>query len=110
MEDNIQLFEHEEFGEVRVVMIDGEPWFVGKDVATALGYTNPQKALRDHVPDKYKKVNDSFTLGQGSSPVLINEAGMYKLVMRSRTQQKSPLRRANLFPKLKKALDERNLY
>ena len=85
MEDNIQLFEHEEFGEVRVVMIDGEPWLVGKDVATALGYTNPQKALRDHVPDKYKTVNDSFTVN-GTAPILINEAGMYKLVMRSKLE------------------------
>lgn len=85
MEDNLQFFEHEEFGEVRVVMINGEPWLVGKDVATALGYTNPQKALRDHVPDKYKTVNDSFTVN-GTAPILINEAGMYKLVMRSKLE------------------------
>lgn len=79
----IQVFNNPEFGNVRVVMIDGEPWFVAKDVATALGYSNPQKAVRDHIPDKFKMVNESFTLGQGSSPVLINEAGLYKLVMRS---------------------------
>ncbi len=49
------FFEHEQFGKVRVVMIDGKMWFVGIDIAKALKYTNPQKALRDHVPDKFKK-------------------------------------------------------
>ena len=83
MSSEVQLFNNPEFGEIRVVDVDGEPYFVGKDVATALGYTNPQKALRDHVPDKYKTVNESFTVN-GTAPVLINEAGLYKLVMRSK--------------------------
>lgn len=47
----IQVFNNEDFGEVRMIMIDDEPWFVGKDVALALGYTNPQKAIRDHVDE-----------------------------------------------------------
>ena len=60
--NEIKLFENPEFGEVRVLEQDGEPWFVGKDVATLLGYTNPQKAIRDHVDEEDKGVNDSFTV------------------------------------------------
>lgn len=84
MENQIQIFEHEKFGKVRVIMINGEPWFVGKDVALNLAYSNPQKAIRDHVDDEDKKVNESFTLGQGSSPLLINESGMYALIFGSK--------------------------
>lgn len=78
-------FSNAEFGNVRAMLIGGEPWFVGKDIATALGYKNPQKALRDHVPDKFKTVNETFTVN-GTAPILINEAGMYKLVFRSKLE------------------------
>ena len=84
MENNkIQAFNNEEFGEVRTVMVSGEPWFVGKDVAVALGYTNPQKAIRDHVDDEDRTVNESFTVN-GTMGVLINESGLYSLVMSSK--------------------------
>ena len=63
----IQVFNNEDFGVVRTIMIDGEPWFVGKDVALALGYTNPQKAIRDHVDEDDKGVNEMFTPG-GTAP------------------------------------------
>lgn len=49
MNNEIKIFEHEQFGSVRTILIDGQPWFVGKDVAEALGYTNTRKALLDHV-------------------------------------------------------------
>ena len=61
MDHEIQLFHNDEFGEVRTVIIDGEPWFVGKDVAIILGYTNPLKAIRDHVYEEDKGVNEMFT-------------------------------------------------
>lgn len=84
MENQVQLFNHPEFGGVRVVGDNGGLWLVGKDVATALGYSNPAKALADHVPAKYKLNNESLSsLGQRGG-WLINEAGMYKLVMRSK--------------------------
>lgn len=53
------VFKSEEFGEIRIVIIDGEPWFVGKDISVSLGYSNPQKAVRDHVceEDKTEIVN-----------------------------------------------------
>ena len=93
MENNkIQAFNNEEFGEVRTVMVSGEPWFVGKDVAVALGYTNPQKAIRDHVDDEDRTVNESFTVN-GTMGVLINESGLYSLVMSSKLPDARKLKR-----------------
>lgn len=57
----IQIFNSEEFGKIRTVVIDDEPWFVGRDVALALGYTNPQKAVRDHVLEEDRGVNEMDT-------------------------------------------------
>lgn len=76
--NKIRIFENAEFGSVRTTTIDDEPCFVGKDVAGILGYTNPQKAIRDHVDEEDKTVNDSFTVN-GTSPILINESGLYSL-------------------------------
>jgi len=81
--NNLQVFNHPDFGEVRTVTIDDEPWFVGKDVAQVLGYQNPQKALRDHVDDDEKTVNDSFTVN-GTQAILINESGLYSLILSSK--------------------------
>ena len=85
MSMEIQIFNHPEFGGVRVVELDGEAFFVGRDVATALGYAKPENALATHVPDKYKKVTPiQGTLGGTQNMTVINEAGLYKLVMRSK--------------------------
>lgn len=54
----MQIFENQEFGTVRTVELDGEPWLVGKDVAQALGYSNPRKALADHVDEEDKGGNE----------------------------------------------------
>lgn len=81
--NQLQIFENPEFGAVRTVEIDGEPWLVGKDVAEALGYANPQKAIRDHVDDEDKGVNESFTVN-GTQGILINESGLYSLVLSSK--------------------------
>ncbi|MGN1339283.1 MAG: phage antirepressor KilAC domain-containing protein [Oscillospiraceae bacterium] len=77
------LFRHEQFGEIRTLEIDGEPWFVGKDIAISLGYTNPAKALRDHVDSDDVTVNDSFTVN-GTQGKLINESGLYSLILSSK--------------------------
>ena len=90
--NELQIFQHEKFGKIRAIMIDGKAWFVGKDAAVMLGYKNPQKALRDHVDSKDKMVNKSFTLGQGSPPVLINESGLYSLVLDSKLEQAIEIR------------------
>ncbi len=62
MTNTLQPFTNPEFGTVRTLTINNEPYFVGKDVATILGYSNPQKAIRDHVDEDDKTVNESFTV------------------------------------------------
>lgn len=78
-----QLFNHPDFGKIRAILIDGEIWFIGSDVARALGYKDTDQALRDHVPDKFK-ITRRFDGFKGREAVLINEAGLYKLIMRSK--------------------------
>lgn len=82
--EQLTVYNNPEFGDVRIVGNDGEPLFVGRDVAIALGYSNPNDALAKHVPDKYKLVSQIAIAGQMRSVTLITEAGLYKLVMRSK--------------------------
>lgn len=79
----LKTFNSKDFGSVRTLEINGEPYLVGKDVAEILGYTNPQKALRDHVDGEDKTVNESFTVN-GTKATLINESGLYSLVFSSK--------------------------
>ena len=88
---DIQIFNNPEFGQVRTVVIDDEPWFVGKDVATALGYSNTKDALAKHVDDDDKKMGSQNatpsikdSLGRDQYPVFINESGLYGLVLSSK--------------------------
>lgn len=83
--EKVQVFKNEEF-EVRTAEVDGEPWFVGKDVATILGYTNTRKALTDHVEneDRQDGVTIRDSIGREQKPVLINESGLYSLVLGSK--------------------------
>ena len=84
MENKITTFTSEEFGNVRTLMIGGEPWFVGKDVALALGYKNPQEAIRNHVFDEDKGVSEFLTPGGKQKIPVINESGLYSLVLASK--------------------------
>lgn len=80
----IKIFENPHFGKVRTLEIEGEPWFVGKDVAEVLGYQNPSKALADHVDAEDKLNNETLSsLGQRGG-WLINESGLYSLVLSSK--------------------------
>lgn len=82
--NDIKIFENPEFGKVRTIVIDDEPWFVGKDVAGILGYTNASKALADHVDSEDKLNNESLSsLGQRGG-WLINESGLYSLILSSK--------------------------
>ena len=83
MKNAVQIFENAEFGRVRTIEVKGSPYFVGKDVAEILGYSNPQKAIRDHVDDEDRTVNDSFTVN-GTKGLLINESGLYSLILSSK--------------------------
>lgn len=84
MMNAIQTFNHPEFGSVRTILLDEVPWFVGKDVATTLGYHNASKALADHVDGEDKLNNESLSsLGQRGG-WLINESGLYSLIFSSK--------------------------
>lgn len=90
---------------MRTVVIDGEPWFVGKDVAECLGYTNPSKALADHVDDDDKLNNKTLSsLGQRGG-WLINESGMYALIFGSKLEKAREFKRwvtSEVLPTLRK--------
>lgn len=80
----LMIFENAEFGQIRTVTINNEPWFVGKDVTDILGYTNSSKALADHVDEEDKLNNESLSsLGQRGG-WLINESGLYSLILLSK--------------------------
>lgn len=81
---NIQIFNNPEFGEIRTIDRDGEPWFVGKDVAAALGYSNQRDALSRHVDGEDKGVVKHDTLGGAQDLAVINESGLYSLVLSSK--------------------------
>ena len=83
---NIQIFTSPEFGDIRTVDQNGEPWFVGKDVAAALGYSNHRKALIDHVDEQDKGVTKCDTLGGSQEVTVINESGLYSLIFGSKLE------------------------
>ena len=85
MQNGMKIFEREEFGTVRVVEYNGEPWFVASDVARALGYANPAEAIQDHCK-KVNKINHHSKTLPPTPPVnilIIPESDVYRLVMRS---------------------------
>lgn len=84
MVNEIKIFENSEFGKVRTVEINGEPWFVGKDVAEILGYQNTSKALKDNIPEKHKGITKVSTLGGNQNAVIIDESGLYRLIFGSK--------------------------
>lgn len=82
--NKIIVFENEDFGELRTVEINGEVWFIGKDVAEISGYSNTPKAIRDHV-DSDDKLTERFVLsGQNREAIVINESGLYSLIFGSK--------------------------
>lgn len=84
--NELQIFNSEEFGNIRTVTIENEPWFVGKDVATALGYSNPQKAVRDHISEEDRGVNEMDTPSGRQNLAIINESGLYALIFGSKLE------------------------
>lgn len=86
MNNEIQLFRNDDFGESRTVMIDGEPWFVGKDVAVTLGYSNTRDALSRHVDheDKTSVVISDAGSNYKRKTIFINESGVYSLILSSK--------------------------
>lgn len=82
--NDLTIFQNPDFGRIRGLKISGEPWLVGKDVATALGYKNPQKAIRDHIDDEDKGLHELFTPGGKQNLLIINESGLYSLMLKSK--------------------------
>ena len=83
--NDLTTFSNPEFGQVRTVEIDGTPWLVGKDVATALGYAKPQNAISRHVdPEDQKVAPIQGTPGGEQEMLIINESGLYSLILSSK--------------------------
>ena len=105
MENMIRIFENEEFGKVRTVIKDGEPWFVGKDVAEILGYTNTRDALAKHT-DTEDKADVAIHDGrQNRKMTIINESGLYSLILSSKMPRAKEFKRwvtATILPTLRR--------
>ena len=108
----ITTFNNEEFGNVRTLTIDGDPWFVGKDIAECLGYSNTKDALRKHVDSEDKimgsqNATPSITdnLGRKQFPTFINESGVYSLILGSKLESAKKFKRwvtSEVLPSLRK--------
>ena len=105
MENNILIKTNEMFGDLRIVMVDNDPWFVGKDITTALGYSNASKALLDHVDEEDKLNNVTLSsLGQRGG-WLINESGLYSLILKSKLPEAKQFKRwvtSEVLPSIRK--------
>ena len=105
MNNEIEIFKNEEFGQIRTMLINNEPYFVGKDVAEILGYANPQKAIRTHVDNEDKGVNEMDTPGGKQEIIVINESGLYSLMLSSKLPNAKKFKRwvtSEVLPSIRK--------
>ena len=106
MKGEIRIFSNQEFGSIRTVEIDGEPWFVGKDVAERLGYSKPRNAIAAHVDEEDKKVAPiQGDLGGEQEMTIINESGLYSLVLSSKLPRAKAFKRwvtSEVIPSIRK--------
>lgn len=106
--NEMQLFSNPDFGDVRGMLIDGEPWFVGKNVAAALGYGEGKSlanAVANHVDETDKGVTDLMTPGGTQKMVIINESGLYALIFGSRLESAKKFKRwvtSEVLPSIRK--------
>lgn len=87
MKNEIRVFENTKFGKLTVIEKDSEFFFIGKEVAGTLGYTNTQKAIRDHVSDEDKLIEHIVQSGQRRKMYIINESGLYSFILSSKLPQ-----------------------
>ena len=93
MSAKIQIFKNKEFGEIRTCQVNNQIMFVGKDVAKALGYADQQKAIKMHVDNEDKLTRQIVVSGQKRSVILINESGLYALILSSKLEQAKAFKR-----------------
>ncbi|MFG3613128.1 ORF6C domain-containing protein [Rummeliibacillus stabekisii] len=102
--NELQLFNFDN-QDVRILEKDGEPWFVGKDVAQILGYQRPDNAIRNHVDEEDKLMHQISASGQNRNMTLINESGMYSLVLSSKLESAKRFKRwvtSDVLPQIRK--------
>ena len=100
-----QIFKNDEFGQIRTCVVNGETYFVGKDVADALGYINPHKAMRDHVDKEDKLTERIVQSGQARATIIINESGLYSLILSSKLDSAKRFKRwvtSEVLPQIRK--------
>ena len=107
MNKEIKIFTSDIFGEIRTCQVNNQIMFVGKDVATALGYSNSRKALLDHVDDEDKTdgVTIRDAIGRNQKAVFINESGLYSLILSSKLPQAKAFKRwvtSEVLPQIRK--------
>ena len=104
--ESVQIFSNEEFGRIRTIAINGEPWFVGKDVAERLGYERATKAIQDHVDNEDKdEVPIQDSIGRMQKTPIINESGLYSLVLSSKLPRAKAFKRwitSEVIPSIRK--------
>ncbi len=105
MENQITLFQNEEFGKIRIISIDGQPWFVGKDVAEILGYSDTNQAIRNHVDKEDKLIRNFNGSGQNRNMLITNESGLYSLILSSKLPKARDFKRwvtSEVLPSIRK--------
>ena len=106
MKDMTKVFTSEKFGSVRTVEIKGEPWFVGKDIAEALGYSDTNDAIKKHVDSEDKLTRQIAASGQNRGMTVINESGLYSLVLGSKLPTAKEFKRwvtSEVLPSIRKS-------
>ena len=111
--NELKIFENEQFGSIRTVEIDSTPYFVGKDVAEILGYERADNAIRNHVDDEDKLTHQISASGQNRNMLIINESGLYSLILSSKLPKAKEFKRwvtSEVLPAIRKhgvyAVDE----
>lgn len=105
IDEEIISFKHDEFGEIRTLNIDGEPWFVGKDIVEKLGYQNGSRDINRHVDEDDRTKTMVFDGNQNKETIIINESGLYSLILSSKLPNAKKFKRwvtAEVLPSLRK--------
>ena len=103
--NKLEIFKNQDFGEIRTITIDGEPYFVGKDVAEILGYSRPDHAINQHVDSGDKLTYQIGTSGQNRQMFIINESGLYSLILSSKLPSAKKFKRwvtSEVLPEIRK--------